>query len=95
MSDVGRPLFESSYFRSGSRPAGDSRRLSGGLQLRAQPVDATPPFLTGSGLKFKVLLRRGLAMIRCCTCTSERDQRTALLAISINSTSTCYCVAET
>jgi hypothetical protein len=63
--------------------------------VRAQPVDATPPVLKGRGLKPKAFPRRGLAAIRCCTSTSESDQGAALLAISTDLTSTCYCVAET
>ena len=79
-------------------PAGGEWPLRGrclydGFWLRAQPVDATPSILTDKGLKPIALLRPGLATIRGCTSTSERDQETALLAISTDLTSTCCCVS--
>ena len=62
-------------------------------RLRAQPVDATPSILTDKGLKSMAFLRLGLATVRGCTSTSASDQETALLAISIDLTSTCCCVS--
>jgi hypothetical protein len=73
----------------------DENSLMTAKEVRAQPVDATPPVLKGRGLKPKAFPRRGLAAIRRCTSASESDQGTALLAISTDLTSTCYCVAET
>jgi hypothetical protein len=66
---------------------------TGRCTLRAQPVDATPSILIDNGLKPMAFLRRGLATIRGCKSTSERDQETALLAISTDLTSTCCCVS--
>ena len=51
--------------------------------LRAQPVDATPFVLTGSGLKPKAFLWRDLSLIRGCASTSEkgREQHRARLVL--------------
>jgi hypothetical protein len=67
--------------------------LSGRCWLRAQPVDATPSILIDKGLKPMAFLRRGLATIRGCTSTSERDQEPELLAIGTDLTRTCCCVS--
>jgi len=61
---------------------------------RAQPIDATRPFVTGRGLKPKAFLQLGLTAIRCCTCSTESDQGKAFLAVSTGLTSSCYCVAS-
>jgi hypothetical protein len=63
------------------------------FRLRAQPVDATRSILIHKGLKPTALLRPGLATIRGCASTSERDQETAPLAISTDLTSACCCVS--
>ena len=61
--------------------------------LPTQPVDATPPILTDKDLKPMAFLRRGLATIRGHVSANEKDQETALLAISTDLTSTCCCVS--
>jgi hypothetical protein len=84
---------------TGSRAVGRLQRVDSGsfvtvcYRLRAQPIDATPTIHTDKGLKPMAFLRRGLATIRGCYTTSERDQETARLAISTDLTSTCCCVS--